>query len=94
MWQRAGYVVSFWAQSANLDDCSFHHLAIGNSHFQAIDNGETLVPNEFAQQQLCGIERDERNQCALLSSDAGFVANDIRLLRTDGDPDLRMGAQR
>ena len=39
-----------------LGDCTCRQLDIGNLHFPAIDDGDTIPIDEFAQQRLCALD--------------------------------------
>ena len=59
--------------SVNLGDCPCQAIAIGPLQFCAIDYGDSINLSEKLQQRLTSIDREERDQCTLLATDAGII---------------------
>ena len=65
-----------WGAAVSLGDCDCRQLSIGNLHFQAGEYGDILQLNASTLRRRGAIEREERNQCALLGVSSGLVDRD------------------
>ena len=67
-----------WGPTVKLDDCVCQTITIGELQFSAVDYGDTISLNELMQQRLPAVDKEERNQCTLLSVASGIVARELK----------------